>query len=135
MKAYFGAIIDKTDSKLNSKLVDSIQKEFKKNLKKSTVNKKEHNTFLFMRAEKSLEKSLELTTLEKTEKKINQILQEYHLKNKRKLKKILRDKQELKETSQIVKEFLKIVDQRLPKTFDLSFKKLLSDLPVLQLMP
>jgi putative ABC transport system ATP-binding protein len=129
MKAYFGAIIDKTDSKLNSKLVDSIQKEFRKNLKKSTVNKKEHNTFLFMRAEKPLEKSLEFTTLEKTEKKINQILQEYHLKNESRLKKLLRDKQELKETSQIVKEFLKIVDPRLPKTFDLSFKKLLSDLP------
>ena len=129
MKAYFGALIDKTDSKQNLKLADKIQKEIRKNFKKSTVNKKEHNTFLFLRAENPLEKPLELKTLEKTEEKLHQLLKEYYLKNKIKLKKLVRDKQELKETSQIVKEFLKEVDPNLPKTFDLSFKKLLSDLP------
>ena len=129
MKAYFGAIIDKTDSKQNSKLADNIKKVIRKNLRKSTIIKKEHNTFLFLRAEKSLEKPLELETLEKTEEKLSQLLKEYHLKNKIKLKKLIRDKQELKETSQIVKEFLKEVDSKLPKTFDLRFKKLLSDLP------
>jgi len=129
MKAYFGALMDKTDSKQNLKLADKIQKEIRKNLKKSTVNKKEHNTFLFLRAEKPLEKPLELKTLEKTEEKLHQLLKEYYLKNKIKLKKLIRDKQELKETSQIVKEYLKEVDPKLPKTFDLSFKKLLSNLP------
>lgn len=129
MKAYFGALIDKTVSNQNSKLAEKLLKEIKKNFNKSTVNRKEHNTFLFLRAEKSFEKPFELKTLEKTEDKLYQLLKEYYLKNKTKLKKLLRDKQELKETSQIVKEFLKEVDPKLPKTFDLSFKKLLSDLP------
>jgi len=129
MKAYFGALIDKSVSKQNLKLADRIQKEIRKNFKKSTINKKEHNTFLFLGAEKSLEKPLEMETLEKTEDRVYQLLQEYYHKNKTKLKRLLKDKQELKETSQIVKEFLKEIDQKLPKTFDLSLKKLLSDLP------
>ena len=47
MKTFFGALIDKNDSKLNSKLINNLQKEFKKNLRKSTIDIKEHNTFLF----------------------------------------------------------------------------------------
>ena len=129
MRAYFGALMDKSDSKLNSKLINNLQREFKKNFRKSIIDKKEHNTFLFFRVEKSLENSFDLNVLEKTEKKLNKILIEYYLKNKTKLKKLLKDKQELKETSQIVKEFLKVIDPKLPKSFDLSFKKLLSDLP------
>ena len=86
MKAYFGALIDKSVSKQNLKLADRIQKEIRKNFKKSTINKKEHNTFLFLGAEKSLEKPLEMETLEKTEDRVYQLLQEYYHKNKTKLK-------------------------------------------------
>ena len=56
MKAFFGAIIDKSLSKQNSQLADKIKNEFRKNFRKATVSKKEHNTFLFLKAEKSLEK-------------------------------------------------------------------------------
>lgn len=129
MKAYFGALIDTSVSKQNSQLADKIQKEFRKKFKKSAVNKKEHNTFLFLEVEKSLEKQLEVEILEKIEKNISELLRNYYGKNKTKLKKLLKDKQELKETSQIVKEFLKEIDQKLPKTFELKLKKLLSDLP------
>ena len=76
MKAYFGALIDKTISKQNQKLAENLQKEIRKNFKKSTVNRKEHNTFLFLRAEKSFKKPFELKTLEKTEDKLNQLLKE-----------------------------------------------------------
>jgi len=130
MKAYFGALIDKTVSKQNSKLAENLQKEIRKNFKKSTVSRKEHNTFLFLGAEKSLKKPFELKTLEKTEDKLNQLLKDYYTKNKSKLKKLLKDKQELKETSQIVKDFLKEIDPKLPKAFDFSLNKLLSDLPI-----
>ncbi len=129
MKAYFGALIDKSVSKQNSQLSDKLQKEFKKTFKKSTVNKKEHNTFLFLGAEKSLEKTPKMDTLEKIENNLSSLLQDYYNKNKTELKRLLKDKQELKETSQIVKEFLKEIDQNLPKNFELSLKKLLSDLP------
>ncbi len=129
MKAYFGALIDKSVSKQNSQLAEKIQKEFKRNFKKLPVNKKEHNTFLFLGLEKSLEKPLRMETVEKLENNLSLLLQEYYNKNKTKLKKLLKENQELKETSQIVKEFLKVIDQKLPKTFELSLKKLLSDLP------
>jgi putative ABC transport system ATP-binding protein len=129
MKAYFGAIIDKSLSKQNSQLADKIRNEFRKNFRKAAVSKKEHNTFLFLRAEKSLEKTPEMETLEKIEQNICHLLQGYYNRNKTKLKKLLKDKQELKETSQIVKEFLREIDKKLPKTFELSLKKLLSDLP------
>jgi putative ABC transport system ATP-binding protein len=129
MKAYFGALIDKSVSKQNSQLADKIEKEFKKKIKKSTISKKEHNTFLFLGAEKNVEKPLQPETLEKIEDNISLLLQDYYNKNKRKLKKLLKEKQELKETSEIVKEFLKVIDPKLPKTFELSLKKLLSDLP------
>ncbi len=129
MKAYFGAIIDKSLSKQNSQLADKIKNEFRKNFRKATVSKKEHNTFLFLRAEKSLEKAAEMETLEKIEQNICHLLQGYYNKNETKLKKLLKEKQELRETSQIVKEFLKEIDKKLPKTFELNLKKLLSDLP------
>ena len=129
MKAYFGSLIDKSVSTQNLKLADKLQNELKKNFKKSIMNKKEHNTFLFLGLEKNLEKPFEPASLEKIENKLETLLQDYYNKNKTKLKKLLKDKQELKETSQIVKEFLKEIDQKLPKTFELSLKKLLSDLP------
>ncbi len=129
MKAYFGALIDKSVSKQNTQLANKIEKEFKKRLRKSAVSKKEHNTFLFLGAEKNLEKPLKEETVEKIETSISRLLKEYYGNNKTKLKKLLKEKQELKETSQIVKEFLKVVDTKLPKTFELSLKKLLSDLP------
>ena len=129
MKAFFGAIIDKSLSKQNSQLADKIKNEFRKNFRKAAVSKKEHNTFLFLRAEKSLEKATEIETLEKIEKNICHLLKGYYNKNETKLKKLLKEKQELRETSQIVKEFLKEVDKKLPKVFELNLRKLLSDLP------
>jgi putative ABC transport system ATP-binding protein len=129
VKAYFGALIDKSVSKQNLQLADKLQKEFKKNFKKSIVNKKEHNTFLFLRAEKDLVKPTKMDTIEKIEANLSLLLQDYYNKNRIKLKRLLKDKQELKETSQIVKEFLNEIDPNLPKTFELSLKKLLSDLP------
>ena len=129
MKAYFGALIDKSLSKQNSKLADKIRNELRKNFRKATVSKKEHNTFLFLKAEKSLEKAPEMETVEKLEQNISRLLQAYYNKNETKLKKLLKEKQELKETSQIVKEFLRVIDRELPKTFELNLRKLLSDLP------
>jgi len=129
MKAYLGTLIDKSVSKQNSKLAEKIQQKFKRNFKKITVSKKEHNTFFFLGVEKNLEKPLEMETIEKLEHDLSLSLQKYYNKNKTKLKKLLKEKQELKETSQIVKEFLKVIDQKLPRAFELSLKKLLSDLP------
>ena len=129
MKAYLGALIEKSNSKQNSQLETSIQKAFKQTIKKATTNQKENNMFLFVGAEKDLKKPIEIAKVEKIEEKISAILQSYYNKNKTKLKKLLKEKQELKETSDIVKDFLRVVDPKLPKTFGYTLKKVLSDIP------
>ena len=129
MKAYLGALIEKSNSKQNSQLEASIQKAFKQTIKKATTNQKENNMFLFVGAEKDLKKPIEIAKVEKIEEKISAILQSYYNKNKTKLKKLLKEKQELKETSDIVKDFLRVVDPKLPKTFGYTLKKVLSDIP------
>jgi putative ABC transport system ATP-binding protein len=129
VKAYFGALIDKSASKQNAKLAEKLQNAFKIKFRKATVNSKEHNTFLFLGVEKSLETPLKMETVEKVENKVSLLVQDYQNKNRIKLKKLLKEKQELKETSQIVKEFLRVIDHRLPKTFESNLKKLLLDLP------
>ena len=129
MKAYLGALIEKSNSKQNPQLETSIQKAFKQTIKKATTNQKENNMFLFVGAEKDLKKPIEIAKVEKIEEKISAILQSYYNKNKTKLKKLLKEKQELKETSDIVKDFLRVVDPKLPKTFGYTLKKVLSDIP------
>ena len=56
MNAYFGTLIDKSLSKQNTQLVEKIEKELKKKIKKLTIFKKESNTFLFIGIEKNLKK-------------------------------------------------------------------------------
>ena len=60
MKAYLGALIEKSNSKQNSQLETSIQKAFKQTIKKATTNQKENNMFLFVGAEKDLKKPIEI---------------------------------------------------------------------------
>ena len=55
--------------------------------------------------------------------------QEYYKKNKSRLEKELKGKRELKETSQIVRNFLKEIDPKLEKSFDLQLKKRILELP------
>jgi putative ABC transport system ATP-binding protein len=131
MKAYFSALIDKSAPSENSKLAKNLIKDLKKPLKtpKSSINLKEHNAFIFLAADKPLEKPFNPETLKEIQSKIHLRLQEYHIKNKSKLQKHLKDKRELKETSQIIKNFLKEIDPNLEKVFDLQLKKLISELP------
>ena len=131
MKAYFSALIDKSVPSENSKLAKNLIKDLKKPLKtpRSSINFKEHNAFIFLAADKPLEKPFDPKILEEIQSKIHLRLQGYYIKNKSKLQKHLKGKRELKETSQIVKNFLKEIDPKLEKVFDLRLKKLISELP------
>jgi putative ABC transport system ATP-binding protein len=131
MKAYFSALIDKSVPSENSKLSKNLMKDLKKLLKtpKSNVNFKEHNAFIFLAADKPIEKPFDPKTIEKTQEKLHFHLQEYYIKNKARLQKDLKVNRELKETSQIVKNFLKEIDPKLQKVFDLRLKKQISELP------
>jgi len=131
MKAYFSALIDKSVPSENSKLAKNLIKDLKKLLKtsKSGINLKEHNAFIFLAADKPMEKPFDPKLLEEIQGKLNLRLRGYYIKNKSRLQKDLKSKRELKETAQIVKNFLKTIDPNLEKVFALRLKKQISELP------
>jgi len=131
MKAYFSALVDKSVPQENLKLAKNLIKDLKKSLKtsKSSINIKEHNAFIFLAADKPIEKPFDSKIIPEIQKKIHLRLQKYYIKNRGKLQKILKGKRELKETSRIVKSFLKEIDPQLEKGFDLRLKELISELP------
>jgi putative ABC transport system ATP-binding protein len=130
MKAYYSALIDKSAVSENAKLSKNLSVTLKRNLtRKSKVQRKEFNTFLFLSAEKQLQKTLDSKTIEQTQEQLQKRLQKYYIKNRSKLEKKLKNSRELKETSQIVGTFLKKIDPKLQKVFNMQLRKHLSELP------
>ena len=84
MKAYFSALIDKSVSSENTKLSKTLIKTLKKHLKpaKSNINFKEHNTFIFLAVDKSIEKTLAQKSIEEIQSKLESQLKKYYIKNK-----------------------------------------------------
>lgn len=130
MKAYYSALMDKSALSENSKLSKNLTASLKKNLgiRKSKIQHKEINTFIFLSAEKQLQKTLDSKTIEQTQEKLQKQLQKYYTKNRSKLEKRLKNSRELKETSQIVGAFLKEIDPKLQKVFNTQLRKQLSEL-------
>jgi putative ABC transport system ATP-binding protein len=131
MKAYYSALIDKSTPTENAKLSKNLADTIKRNLKtrKSKIQRKEFNTFIFLSAEKQLQKTFDSNIIEHTQKRLQKQLQQYYLRNRSKLEKKLKNSRELKETSQIVGMFLKEIDPKLQKVFNIQLKKHLSELP------
>ena len=131
MKAYYSALIDKSTPPENAKLSKKLASILKRDLKtrKSKIQRKEFNTFIFLSAEKQFQKTLDTKTLEETQKKLQKQLEKYYLKNRSKLEKKLKNSRELKETSQIVGAFLREIDPKVQKVFNIELKKHLSELP------
>ena len=131
MKAYYAALIDKSTPSENAKLSKNLAITLKRKIKtrKSKIQRKEFNTFIFLSAEKQLQKTFETNTIEQTQKKFHEQLQQYYLKNRSKMEKKFKNSRELKETSQIVGRFLKAIDPKLQTVFNIQLKKHLSDLP------
>jgi putative ABC transport system ATP-binding protein len=132
MKAYYSALIDKSAFSENVKLYKNLAETLRRNLKtrKSTIQRKEINTFIFLSAEKQLQKTIDSKTIEQTQEKLQKQLQKYYTKNRSKLEKKLNNSRELKETSQIVGTFLKEVDPKLQKVFNIQLRKQLLELPI-----
>jgi hypothetical protein len=131
MRVYFSALIDKSVSGENSKLSKKLQRDLKKTLKitNSNVNSNVHNTFIFIGTQKTLKRTFDAKVAENLENILSKHLSGYYQNNKAKLQKYLKSKQELKETAQIVKDFLEQIDPKLPKVFNLRLGKVMSDLP------
>jgi len=131
MKAYFAALIDRSVSPENTKLGNKLQRDLKKKLKipESKANWKIHNSFIFLKADKPNKKLLDPKTAEATETTLSEHLKQYYSNNRSKLQKTLKTKQELKETAQIVKDFLHEIDPKLSKAFGLQLSKVVANLP------
>ena len=131
MKSYFSTLIDKSTPFETAKLQKKLENKLKKSLKipRSIINSKEHNTFLFLGFDKTIKKPVSEEKINEIQNQLKLLLNKYYLENNSKLKKSLKNKQELKETAQIVKDFLKEIDSNLPKVFDIRLKKVISDLP------
>ena len=131
MKTYFAALINKSTASENSKLTKRLLKDLKKSLKipNSNLHFKEHNTFIFLAGDNPLKKPLDLEDVEKIEAKMKKHLKEYYLAYKSSLQKQLKTKQELRETSQIIKEFLQVIDPKLAEVFGTRLRKAVSELP------
>ncbi len=131
MKTYFAALINRSTAPENTKLTKRLLRDLKGLLKipSSRLHLKEHNTFVFWTAEKRLNKPLDQKTIENTETKIAKRLKVYYKNHNVNLQKHLKTKQELKETAQIVKDFLKEIDPNLPDEFDSKLSKAISELP------
>ncbi len=131
MKAYYSALIDKSTPPENAKLSKKLASILKRDLKtrKSKIQRKEFNTFIFLSAEKQFQKTLDTKILEETQKKLQKQLEKYYLKNRSKLEKKLKNSRELKETSHIVGAFLREIDPKIQKVFNIELKKHLSELP------
>lgn len=132
MKAYISALIDVSTPAATSKLAKTLIKGVQKTLKtpKSQINMKQQNTFLFLAAQTSFEKTWDPRILEELQNTISRQLQAYYRKNTAKRQRTLKNMRELKETSQIVKNFLKEIDPNLEKVFDLNLKKLITEVPI-----
>jgi putative ABC transport system ATP-binding protein len=130
MKVYFTALIDKSAGTENAKLLRTLVGILRRNLKtsKSSVRTKEFNTFIFLSAEKQFKEPLDPKTVEQMQKRLQAQLQKYYLKNRSKLEKKLKISRELKETSQIVGAFLREIDPKLQKIFNIQLKKQIPEL-------
>jgi putative ABC transport system ATP-binding protein len=130
MKAYFAALINKSVAPENSKLTKKLLSDLKKSLKipNSNLHFKEHNAFIFLAADNPLKKPLDQEAIEEIEAKIRRHLKEYYHEYESNLQKQLKTKQELKETAQIVKEFLEEIDPKLPEIFNIRLSKAISEL-------
>ncbi len=130
MKTYFSALINKSTASENSKLFKKLLNDLKiLKMPSSSLHIKEHNTFVFLTAENSLKKPLDQEIMEDTEANFALHLKEYYSNYRVNLQKRLGTNQELKETAQIVKEFLKEINPELPNIFNSKLRKSISEVP------
>ena len=130
MKAYFAALINGSVTSENSKLAKRLLRDLKTPLKipNSNLHFKEHNTFVFLAAHNALKTPLDQGTIEEIEANMKRHLEEYYVRHKSDLQKHLKARQELRETSQIARDFLKEIDPKLPETFSARLREALSEL-------
>ena len=130
MRVYTAALIDKSLRPANAKLQKSLVSDCRKILRVSSkaMSSQELNSFIVLSGEKSGD--LNQKVIEQIETgSLYKRFRRYYADNESRLHKQLKNNQELRETSKIVKDFIKEVDPNLVKLFDSQLKKIIKELP------
>ncbi len=130
MKVYAAGLIDKsrraTNAKLRKKLVSDCRRIL--HVRSKAMSSQELNSFIVLAGEKNATVSQKV--VDEIEKgSLYGVFRKYYADNKSRLQKQLKENQELRETSNIVKDFIKEVDLNLVKHFDAQLKKIVKELP------
>jgi len=129
-KVYTAGLIDKAQRQTNQKLQKTLAADLKKilHVPGKAVLSKELNTFVFVAAQKnSIPNSKVIEEIESG--RLSSSFKKYYHQNEAFLRKQLRTNQELRETSKIVKDFIKTVENNLAKAFDEKLKELHKKVP------
>ena len=130
MKVYAAGLIDKslrsTNAKLQKKLVSDCRGIL--HVSGKAMSSQELNSFIVLSGERN--GAVNQKAVEEIEKgSLYNRFRKYYADNKSRLQKQLKNDQELRETSNIVKDFVKEVDPNLVKHFDSQLKKIIKELP------
>ena len=130
MRIYTAGLIDKSSQSNNATLQKRLLSHYRKSLgiPASAINSQELNTFIVLSGQKN-DGNIDSKTIEKIEKRTLDIFTKYHISNKSKFEQELKNNQELRETSRIVKDFVKEVDPNLAKIFESRLEKITKDIP------
>lgn len=134
VKVYSASLINKPLRSINKQLRKKIASDLKKCLRVSNdvINSQEMNTFILVSGERNGETEFDNTIIDQIEKGIiRQRYSKYYNKTEKKFKRNLKLKnnQELRETSQIVKDFIKEIDSGLSREFSKRLQGISEDLP------
>jgi putative ABC transport system ATP-binding protein len=130
MRVYAAALIDKSLRPANAKLQKNLVSDCRKILRVSrkAMSSQELNSFIVLSGEKSGD--LKQKVIEQIETGgLYKRFRRYYVDNESRLHKQLKNNQELRETSKIVKDFIKVVDPNLVRLFDSQLKKIIKKLP------
>jgi len=130
MKVYAAGLIDKSLRPINAKLQKKLFSDCKKTLHVSgkAMSSQELNSFIVLSAEKGRVPDQKVVQEIETGRLYNNF-KKYCEENESRLHQQLKNDQELRETSKIVKDFIKEVNPNLVKNFDSQLKKIIKQLP------
>lgn len=130
MRIYTAGLIDKSSQSNNATLQKRLLSHYRKSLgiPGSAITSQELNTFIVLSGQKD-DGKIDSTTMEKIEKRTHDNFTKYYISNKSRFRRELKNNQELRETSRIVKEFVNEIDPNLAKILDSRLEKISKDIP------
>jgi putative ABC transport system ATP-binding protein len=130
MKVYAAGLIDKSLRAVNAKLQKKLVADCRKTLHipRKAMSSQELNSFIVLSGDKN--GAPEQKVIDEVETgRLYKRFRKYYAANESRLHQQLKADQELRETSKIVKDFIKEVDPNLVKHFDSQLKNIIKELP------